>query len=496
MHDYSEQIESFRDQKVRLSTDFLDKLLAHRKANRDRLISRLPVEIPGLTIGESSFKPQGSVAMQTVIQTRFQDDEYDIDDGVVLWKHQLVKRDGTELTAAESKGRVREALKDARFSRQPRIHTNCVRVFYADKDEEKHHVDFAVYRKWTDGNENTRRELASEDSWVESDPTQVNVWFDSIVESRNTMTYGWGTQFRQLIQLLKRFCRSRPDTEWDMPNGMKLTMLVAECQPAYKARIDVAFRELLTSLKDRLLWNKRICNLADPAKTALTKTDADSNVTTLLTHVQEAIAKLKELDKSENDNAEAARSAWDWIFKSDGFFKEFDAEREKGESEEARMGMGESRNTLAAVARRIGSSALSIFSVPHRHRPQWPMQLTGTVQVRGYYFRNGYRWQEFQSNSEPLPKHYSLLFEAATTIGRPYKVYWQVVNTGDEAGAVSGGLRGGFCEGLTQKGGLTRKEATLYKGSHWIECFIVNKQGVCVARSGEFVVNIEKRIAA
>ncbi|WP_197996831.1 nucleotide-binding domain-containing protein, partial [Gimesia chilikensis] len=31
---------------------------------------------------------------------------------------------------------------------------------------------------------------------------------------------------------------------------------------------------------------------------------------------------------------------------------------------------------------------------------------------------------------------------------------------------------------------------TKFPGMHWVECFVV-KNGVCVARSGEFVVNIE-----
>jgi hypothetical protein len=489
MYDYSERIESFRDQKVRLSGEFLDKLLAHRKANRDRLISRLPDEIPGLTIGESSFKPQGSVAMQTIIQTKFATDEYDIDDGVVLWKPQLVKKDGTELTAAEAKEKVGNALKDERFNRQPRIHTNCVRVFYADTDEEKHHVDFPVYRRWKNENEKTQRELAGENAWIESDPTQVNMWFDDVVKSRNKVADEWGTQFRQLIQLLKRFCRSRKDTEWDMPNGMKLTMLVYECQPAFQSRIDIVFRELLTKLETRLMLSMRIYNLAHPDKPTITKTNADGNITELLTHVQEAIAKLKELDKVENDNPEAARAAWDWIFKSDGFFKEFDDKSKEDERENARACVQNHIHTLASVVTRAGQVALSFFNVPHKHRPQWDMQLIGDVHVRGYYTRKGFRSQEFQSNSEPLLKHCSLTFEATTTVNGSFKVYWQVVNTGDEASAV-GGLRGGFCEGLTERGGLVRNEGTRYKGSHWIECFIV-KQGVCVARSGEFVVNIQ-----
>lgn len=222
MYDYSARIEDFRDKKVRLPSDFEQKLLNHRKANRDRLISRLPEEINGLTICESYFKPQGSFAMQTVIQTRFTDEEYDIDDGVVLWKHQLLNNIGEELPAMVVKEKVRIALKDSRFNRQPRHCTNCVRVFYADEDEEKHHVDFPVYRKWETPNGETHRELASEDKWVSSDPTQVNVWFENIVKNRNKAKEGQGTQFRQLIQLLKRFCRSRPETDWDMPNGMKL----------------------------------------------------------------------------------------------------------------------------------------------------------------------------------------------------------------------------------------------------------------------------------
>lgn len=337
MYDYSERIESFRDQKVRLSSDFLEKLLAHRQSNRDRLISRLPNEIPGVTLGQSSFKPQGSVAMQTVIQTKYSEDEYDIDDGLVLWRHQLLDKEGKELSAVAVKEKVRNALQDDRFSRQPKICTNCVRVFYADTDEEKHHVDFPAYRRWENEKGEERRELAGEKEWAESDPTQVNVWFNDTVESRNNTVAGKGTQFRQLIQLLKRFCRSRPDNQWDMPNGMKLSMLVHECQPNYNSRIDIAFRDLLTALESRLLRSKRILNLAHPDHPAITKTDYDSNVVELLKHTQEALVQLKELDKSENKNVDSARTAWDWIFRSDGFFKAFDDKRKEEDKKKALM---------------------------------------------------------------------------------------------------------------------------------------------------------------
>jgi hypothetical protein len=38
-------------------------------------------------------------------------------------------------------------------------------------------------------------------------------------------------------------------------------------------------------------------------------------------------------------------------------------------------------------------------------------------------------------------------------------------------------------------GTSVKKETARYRGTHFIECFAI-RSGVCVARSGEFVVNI------
>lgn len=92
---------------------------------------------------------------------------------------------------------------------------------------------------------------------------------------------------RRLVQLLKRFCRSRKI--WDLPNGMKLTMLVSECQAAYSSRLDVAFRNLLKNLKTRLEYSKVILNLAHPDKSPITRTSTDDNVCQLLAKTKEAL---------------------------------------------------------------------------------------------------------------------------------------------------------------------------------------------------------------
>lgn len=127
------------------------------------------------------------------------------------------------------------------------------------------------------------------------------------------------------------------------------------------------------------------------------------------------------------------------------------------------------------------------FDVAHRRAPQWHIAATRyKASITARYTRNGFRPTAFTSNSSPLPKHAGLTFEAETDVPKPYRVHWQVVNTGDEAYR-AGQLRGEFYEsGGT---GRTRNEGTRYSGMHWVECFII-KDNVCVARSGEFVVNI------
>jgi hypothetical protein len=365
MFDYTEQIESFRDQKVRLPKEFREKLFDHRNSNRDRLISRLSKRIPGLSISYGSFKPQGSSAVKTIIQTKFVHEEYDIDDGLVLWRDELVDEDGNELTTEQVRKHVLEALKDKRFVKQPNMAANAIRVYYKEDDAEKHHIDIPVYRKYVNDAGEVVRELASASGWVESDPTQVNAWFNGEVQSRNENYPGKGTQLRHLIQLIKRFCRSR--YAWDMPNGMKLSMVVAECQPAFHQRIDLAFRRLLEELKDRLEVDKVIRNLAHPDQPALTRTDSDQNVEDLLEKIEEALDKLAVLDSPDHQDNKSAREAWDWIFQSDGFFSDFDKKSEESANAARLEGMAGLINSGLARTSALGViGTVGAANPPHR----------------------------------------------------------------------------------------------------------------------------------
>jgi len=360
MYNYSKQIESFRDKKVRLGSGLKQKLYDHRKSNRDRLASRLPNRIEGLRISDASFKPQGSMAVDTIIQSKFKYQEYDIDDGLVLWRDDLVDEDGIELTSDEVRQHVLSALKDKRFVKQPKLATNAVRVFYKEEDEERHHIEIPIYRKFEDECGDITRELASSEGWLSSDPTQVNDWFNKKIEGLNKERESKGTQFRRLLQLLKRFCRSRDN--WDMPSGIKLTMLVAECQPQHKDRIDEVFRELLQALQNRLRYNKVVRNLAHPEKPELTRTVSDANIEELEAKIEEALEQLSTLDDTDNQNERSARSAWDWIFKSDGFFREYDEKQSRLAEKAELINSGNASTTACGVIAATGSVA----NPPHR----------------------------------------------------------------------------------------------------------------------------------
>ena len=138
---------------------------------------------------------------------------------------------------------------------------------------------------------------------------------------------------------------------------------------------------------------------------------------------------------------------------------------------------------------RVGTALQKILDAPHRKPPSWPTIRSGTVRIgTATSQRNGFRQVPLGSDGAAVTKGAALRFVARTDVPRPYKVYWQVVNTGPAAKAARQ-LRGGFEEVSVTAGTLTKEETASYTGVHSIECFIV-KDGHCLARSGPFIVNI------
>lgn len=320
MFNYNEQIGAYEADCVNLPHQVKEKLRGHREANRNRLKRNLPDHI---RINEDHFISQGSMAIGTAVQE--EENAHDIDDGVWFYLEDLRKSDGMALSARETQIMVRDALEDPNFNKQPELHNNCVRVFYA----EGHHVDIPCYRKIAADTESERQELAGANGFSNSDPTEINKWFIDRVESLNTQREGAGSQLRVMVRLLKRFARSR-GKNWDMPNGLKLTMLVEECAPSIYSRDDEAFYWLLSALRSRLSLSLEVENQAQKKnpRDKLTKSANDANMVELLDHVSEAIDKLLVLHDPACKR-EQARKAWDWVFNTLGYFEAFDKDASK-----------------------------------------------------------------------------------------------------------------------------------------------------------------------
>ena len=132
--------------------------------------------------------------------------------------------------------------------------------------------------------------------------------------------------------------------------------------------------------------------------------------------------------------------------------------------------------------------AKDLLSLAHIQKPKWIMNPQYSVGIICNVSKDGMLQRQLHSN-EPIGKGWNLRFEAKIqNIGSGRKFYWQVANSGQEAQEANC-LRGDFYDGIISKGGKVREESTSYKGSHFVRCFIVQKN-ICVAVSEPFIVNI------
>jgi len=109
-------------------------------------------------------------------------------------------------------------------------------------------------------------------------------------------------------------------------------------------------------------------------------------------------------------------------------------------------------------------------------RSQYQVKLSAEAACKGFRKRS-------LKHGDAIGRNWSLGFEATSNAPMGAQYYWQVVNTGREA------TKAQSLRGQLVKGGRTQNESTLYAGTHWVEVFVVH-EGICVARSGEFVVVI------
>lgn len=245
--------------------------------------------------------------MDTIIQTS--NNEYDIDDGIVFIAEELVGPRGGKLSPRQVRKMICDALRDSRFTRQPEMRKNCVRVYY----NEGHHVDIPVYRERKGFFGDVYLEIASADEWKSTHPEAVTDWYNKAVIAKSPDT-SEGRQMRRVTRLLKAFARSR--ASWNMPSGFVLSKLVHDEYVPHSERDDVALYETMRAIHRRL---QNDLEVEHPAlDEMLTETDEDACMVEFRLRLGDALKRLSVLVARDCSEKDAAK-AWDAVFGSSYF---------------------------------------------------------------------------------------------------------------------------------------------------------------------------------
>ena len=237
--------------------------------------------------------------MHTMVQD--ENNDYDIDDGVIFLKEDLVGSQGTDKTALDARKMVRSALDDGSFATPPEVLKNCVRVIY----QKGYHVDVPVYRQLDD----ETLELASSD-WKGSSPSEVTEWYKKAVIEKSPDTVN-GRQLRRITRHVKAYKNSRASWKAKMASGFVISALVVECYVS-DDRDDVSLYKTIKTIRDRLKLNLEVCH---PVRNEmLTKGADDARTKHLREKLSEALDDLEVLFDSDCTRLKALK-AWNRIFK-------------------------------------------------------------------------------------------------------------------------------------------------------------------------------------
>jgi hypothetical protein len=445
---------------------------------------------------------QGSFRLGAAIRPTTEEDDYDLD---IVAVFRLTKSDVSQADLKRRLGVEVKSYSDAHNMTRPRDSRRCWTQDYAD--DRQFHVDtlpcipdasglrqkLEARRLPQDFVENAIAITDKDDAnyevihpvWPNSNPRGYATWFESrmgavlaarkaaiaLAEARpleEVPTYRAQTPLQKAVQLLKyhRDVMFADDPD-DRPISIIITTLAAHSYRG-EVRIQDALLSILRGMDRHIEYEHGVAWIRNP-------TNAMENF---------ADKWVEHPRRRDNFNRwlETARSDFARIAAATGAELAASLTEVFGDETATRVLGGQ-------TSPRNWQKRKSLFAA-HREPPPWELRNAGTVRIKkATWARKGtLRTTPFSSDSNPIPKNADLRFRATTDIAGPFEVYWQIVNTGEEAEKANC-RRGTFELDSIHSGSLTRKESSSYKGSHTVECFIV-KNGYLVARSGQFLVNI------
>jgi hypothetical protein len=300
MFDLHKELNTFYHDHVRLGTE-RRTLAEYRDRNLERLTSGLEqLELPSAF----EYRNQGSYAMNTINQHPNKD--YDIDVAIIFAKDDLPS------TALEARKRIEKAIRKGggNFRQPPEALTNAVRVYY----QEGYHIDLAIYRHYENEYGVSVYEHAGPD-WVRRDPMEITNWFNATVGERSpSKEYGAtvdGNQMSRIVRWLKAFAKSRE--HWDLPGGLIISVLVAECYRPNFHRDDISLYDTMVAIRDHLQVTESVWNPVDGTEELTSRPVDKGRIRRFRGKFDSALSRLEILHDPECTKQQTIK-AWHWVF--------------------------------------------------------------------------------------------------------------------------------------------------------------------------------------
>ena len=327
-------------------------------------------------------------------------------------------------------------------------HDRCVRIDLSDVG----HIDVVPYIVRTnaeDGDEEESIVNAATNEFEETSPRGLAEW----VRDNDRLANGY---LRKTIRLMK-YLRDYKAT-FSIPSII-LTTLLGEQVHSWDTESDysdlpTAFRNILTDLNRWLGSNATMPEIEDPSCPGVSFTHRwnDARYQNFRTQIERYQGWVEEA--YDEPNREKSLAAWQRVFGDD--FKAPASAVAKAATEVAESSLipwkapvaGE--DNIQDIAPWIGGNQARIIAraVPPSSRRGRPRNIL---------------------NIKRLPKGMDIRFTVETNIRGPYKLYWKVRNSGDDA-VRANDLRGNIFDGTPD---AVHTEVTKYRGEHKIECFLV-----------------------
>lgn len=413
-------------------------------------------------ISSAKMYTQGSFSTNSTVKPTPSDDdgEYDVD--------LVVECVNTDDSPEDALSNLKAFLLDhgtykEKIENKPKL--PCIRLRYADEDSAKFHVDILPAQK--DGVGSRILIPRRGDGWKLSDPAAYTKWILEL-----------GENYRRTVMMFKR---------WRDENKLEIKSIVLQTLVAGSffddADDQVRLAQTLIQMNDKFSGLQDKPTILNPVLSEEVISDSwDDDDFTKFQQVLGEHTSIVVTILNESDHDKAALQ-WQEILGGD-----FKFETANNKSLSILSELGDVRHAqVVNIIPRYPNIKVKINA--HFLKKYWGktyVERKGNVSVVKSTLEG-----DFNSMSI-LPSNGSIDYRAEVTGAEsvPYRVMWQVVNTGEEA-TFNGerGLRGQlfFPQDINEP--MYDHEVTQYEGVHWIECFVVVNDEI-VARSGRFYIKI------